>query len=776
MRRGELAEHIRAFSREPTAALLLIGLLALGVRLVYVSQIRSSPLFEVPVVDAGTYVSAARQLASGAWLGPSEPFWQPPLYAYFLAAVFALAGGEQLLVPRLVQALLGTGICLLTYGVGRAVFTPRVALAAALGAALYGPLIYFGGELLPVISAVFVDLLVLWLLLRRPGCPGPGRALACGLLLGLAALCVGNVLLFVPLLGAWAWFRCRESGHTRSAAARPALLAALGSVLVLAPVTVRNRVVGGDTVLLSHNTGINFFIGNNADYDRTVAVRPGRDWLELVDRPKREAGLERPSERSLWFLARAGDYILEHPLDWSLLTVRKIYQFLAGQERPRNLDPYLAREDSSVLHVLLWEWGVAFPFGLLAPAALIGLFLHVRAAWHRPESRAVAICTAMYSLSVVAFFVTARYRLPVVPLLLLYAAFGVVEVVVRAGLWRTVIPVFLALGVALNAGVGSSPHTPSAQHHFWLGYAYERQGQGTLAAREYREVLRQEPDHGAALLALAGLRVGAQEYSESIRLYRQFIVRYPEEADTGLRLLADTFLRAERHSEAAHAYAHLALAHPEEAAIEGRLGYARLMAGDPAGAEAAWLRTLVLRPDSTAVRLQLARLYETLEQPEQAIRQLRTAVRDEPQQTDYLLQLARLLVAQAERGRPSVWLDPEPSVTEAEGLLRQAQALDPELTKAFWDLGLLLSRLHRFEEATTRFERVLELDPDRYEAHECLGNLYLRLGREAEAASHLESYGRMRRFHEVDRIARESLQEQVESVLQRMGAGPRPPQ
>ena len=48
----------------------------------------------------------ARRIASGE-LARGRPFYQAPLYAYFLAVLHALSGGD-LLLPRLVNAALGT--------------------------------------------------------------------------------------------------------------------------------------------------------------------------------------------------------------------------------------------------------------------------------------------------------------------------------------------------------------------------------------------------------------------------------------------------------------------------------------------------------------------------------------------------------------------------------------------------------------------------------------------------------------------------------------------
>ena len=84
----------------------------------------------------------------------------------------------------------------------------------------------------------------------------------------MTALTVASVLLFVPVALLWA----------RRQARAPVGALILGFALVIAPVTLRNRVVGGEWVPISYNAGINFYLGNNPDYDRTTNIRPGRDW------------------------------------------------------------------------------------------------------------------------------------------------------------------------------------------------------------------------------------------------------------------------------------------------------------------------------------------------------------------------------------------------------------------------------------------------------------------------------------------------------------------
>ena len=109
----------------------LLGFIAFGLRCLYVYQSEASPFFDFPQVDAKTYTQAATRMAvDGHWLGDPTPFWQPPLYPYFLGLVFTLFGPDYY-IARLVQAVLGSVNCVLIYFLGRRIFSSAVGFAAA---------------------------------------------------------------------------------------------------------------------------------------------------------------------------------------------------------------------------------------------------------------------------------------------------------------------------------------------------------------------------------------------------------------------------------------------------------------------------------------------------------------------------------------------------------------------------------------------------------------------------------------------------------------------
>ena len=464
-----------------------------------------------------------RQLAEGQWLGGPRPFWQPPLYSYFLGGLFALFG-ENYHVPRLVQAASGTVVCFLVYALGRRAFQPAVGWLAASAAAVYGPFLYFEGELLAASLAVFFNALALLALLRAAAGRSGGRWFIAGLVLGAGTLTVASLLLFFPVAILWAR-RQAQPLHFRAMAAL-----ILGLLLTIAPVTLRNLLVGGEWVLISHNAGINFYIGNNPDYDLTTSIRPGRDWQELTGMPEREAGVTGRGAASRHFFGRSLDYLIAEPLGYLGLQLRKLYLFWRGDEIPRNLDPYFARHQSWLLQGLLWIRGMAFPFGLVSPLALMGMLFYLRnPASRSPAGNLILLFVATYTLAVVLFFVTSRYRLPVTPALLLFAGFAVMHLRLlrgRALVRRLVLLGLLTLG--LNAGTPAAAGEGNAQEHVYLGQAYVGKGMLANALRQYRLALEMEPTHEIALEDLGTVYARRGESRRAITTWEYLLEQYPD--------------------------------------------------------------------------------------------------------------------------------------------------------------------------------------------------------------------------------------------------------
>ena len=510
----------------------LVFVLALALRVAYILEADASPLFAHPAVDAKTYTHHAQRLAAGNWLGVGEgPFWQPPLYPYFLGGVKVLFVESFFYAVRFVQALLGALVCAMSWWIGRSLFNPAVGLLAGIGAALCGPLIFFDGELLPASLAAFVDLLALVMLLRVWRRPSRWGFLGAGVAFGVGALAVPTVLTFalvVPIVLLW------------RVPARQGLVWAgafsLGVVLAIAPVAWRNWAIGGDGVGISYNAGINLYIGNNPDYAHTTAIRPGWEWDELVAQPARE-GIERPSAKSAYFAARAWDYIRGDPAGWLGLMGRKLRAFWHGDEPGRNQPIYFWRTYSRVLSATLWKAGIAFPFGLVAPLALWGMLLSLR----RIGSTWPLLYALSYCLGVVAFFVAARYRVPVLPVLLVFAAYGLWSLWdwARAGHWRSLglgLAVCMAFALAANSHLAPMDMDGDAAIHYNLGNAYAAAGDKERAQAAFVRSVAEDPEYWQAWLNLGGVKGARGDLPGAGEIFARLTREIPEQAEPWLNL------------------------------------------------------------------------------------------------------------------------------------------------------------------------------------------------------------------------------------------------
>jgi 4-amino-4-deoxy-L-arabinose transferase-like glycosyltransferase len=528
-----------------------------------VLALRSSPYFSRPVLDAETYFRAASALAAGD--GWAEPvYWQPPGYPYFLAAVLWL-GGPGFLAPRLVQAILGALTAALTCAIGTRAFGRRVGLAAGLIVAAYGLLIHYDGELLSPSLAICLQMATLYAAVRAPGEPDGRGWLAAGLLGGLTTVTNAAFLLVLPVLGL--------------AARRRAGWLLLGAAVAVAPVTLRNWTRGGELVLVSSNAGVNLYLGNNPRYDATVAMRPGRDWQALLLAPRLQR-VSGAAPASRFFADRVVAYAVRDPGGFIVLQARKLRLLAGGDEIPRNQEIYPARVWSPILRLLLWKVpGLAFPFGLLLPLATVGLGVAAR------RAPMLAAATGVLALGVLAFFVTARYRAPLVPLLALFAAAGARWALVDAGPRGRVVAVAAGAAVYLVANLGQGPMprqmNPDAEHG--LAHWLERDGRRSEALDIYRRLAREAPEsfdawYGVAQLAtVLGHR---DEAAAALARIRDLAPSYPDTA----ALLARTALEARCGSEASR-FASRALAlDPDSDVARGLLQRAEaLRAVHPAG-------------------------------------------------------------------------------------------------------------------------------------------------------------------------------------------------
>src|SRR5439155_21192023 len=143
-------------------AALVIFVIAFTLRIFHIWQMRSLPFFAVLMGDARGYDEWAQRIAGGDWIG-HDVFYQAPLYPYFLASIYKVAGRSMILV-RIVQAVIDSCSCVLAAGAARRLFSARAGVLAGLMLAIYASAIFFDGLLQKAVLDVFFVCLPLWLI------------------------------------------------------------------------------------------------------------------------------------------------------------------------------------------------------------------------------------------------------------------------------------------------------------------------------------------------------------------------------------------------------------------------------------------------------------------------------------------------------------------------------------------------------------------------------------------------------------------------------------
>lgn len=369
--------------------------------------------------DERSYVQLATNILQGHGFadGPGRPTsLRPPLYPALVAAIWSVAGSDNLQAVRFADILLALLTTALVYQLGRRAFTPAVGRYAAAIFWLYPSLIFF--NFLILTETLFTLLLVAFVLLsvmlvQRPRA---WTAVACGLALGLAALTRSVLwplpLLLCPLL---IWL---IRAPVKARLALP-LLVLGGYALVITPWAVRNTKLQGVVEVVDTMGGLNLRMGN---YEYTpddrmwdaVSLTGDKSWVHGLDVP----GVPTEGQKDKWAQRKALEYMRAHPevtLRRSLIKFADFWglerEFAAGVSQGLFAPPFWLAAIASVL--------VVAAYITVTVLAAFGIWLTP------PDSRVhllmlLPIVAIMGAHTIV--FGHSRYHIPIVPILAVYAA------------------------------------------------------------------------------------------------------------------------------------------------------------------------------------------------------------------------------------------------------------------------------------------------------------------------------------------------------------------
>jgi Flp pilus assembly protein TadD len=342
--------------------------------------------------------------------------------------------------------------------------------------------------------------------------------------------------------------------------------------MAVAGATIRNYAASGDFVLISSNAGINLFIGNNPEANGRVATDiPGLgpfgtcyDYPALVRSLEHKLGRKlTDSEVSSYFAGEAWKFIRAHPARAISLTIDKAIMFWSPREISHNKMIDCERADSPVLSA------IPVDFALVLGLFVLGLVRFVHRWRARSERDSVAISAedsrgwemlvlvllliVTFFLSLLPFFMAARYRVPIVPFLIVVGAYGLEGVMAATqakGGWRVGIAAFVWLAACVFLGRAPEPHPYDwAKWHSDRGATSFLGGRLDQSIREYRRALELNPGLADVHYNLAIVLQRQGRMGEAVAEARRFVESKPDDT-SGYRLLAELLIQMGRYEEA----------------------------------------------------------------------------------------------------------------------------------------------------------------------------------------------------------------------------------
>jgi 4-amino-4-deoxy-L-arabinose transferase-like glycosyltransferase len=395
-------------------AIVIVTIATLRLIVFYLTT--ADPYLQFRVGDELHYHEWALRILGGQWARGTS-FFTTPLYAYFLALTYWLAG-DGILTIRLLNVLMGIGAVILTYLTARC-FLDHYASSIAVG--LFGlctSVIFYEWFPEKTSLVLFLTALSFYWIAQAICKRRLTYWLLAGFIVGVASL--GHMLLFVILPATWIHIAF-DFGKSKTAALAAILIFTGGVLLGVSPATVHNWLQDGDFVLVASNGGQNFYVGNHTGNFTGEYISPPFSVANIDNEEsnfkheaeRRNRRTMKPSEVSRFWFQQGWQEIKQEP-GLALERFWNRLRWAAGAEEPsdtRTFELYQTRY--RILGFPFWG------FGLVACLGLVGLVFCL-------SNRAYLVLTGtvlFFVLGISVFFVYGRYRLPLlIPLSILAAA------------------------------------------------------------------------------------------------------------------------------------------------------------------------------------------------------------------------------------------------------------------------------------------------------------------------------------------------------------------
>ena len=395
---------ISSHDRRWLAALLLAGLV---LRAAYCWKFPQwGPNHSIP--DLNWYETIAESIYHrGVIADPAGNFTaaREPGYPILLAGVYLFTGPSY----RAGQALncaFGLLTIIQVFLIGREIFGRRTAWIAAVVATFYPQFLYYTATLERETFQTFLLTLTVWLALRAARAPSWKAWVPPGIIAAFCALTNSALLPAGLMLALAIWFLGKRIGREHLKGA----FVYLGTMLLVCSIwTLRNERVFHRFILGINGGGAHMYIGIIVPND--AAGTAAEEKFVVNDSVVQEAMKFPETERDRVFYRGSLRFIREQPLRYVGVALRSLAKLW-------RLYPY-AR--AYAFHYELIKWVGLLSDGWIIPLGFLGMFLAGR---RFPETDLFLCVIFSVSFTYMLFWSIIRYRLPMMPFMILFSAYA----------------------------------------------------------------------------------------------------------------------------------------------------------------------------------------------------------------------------------------------------------------------------------------------------------------------------------------------------------------
>ncbi len=490
--------------------------------------------------DAAEYYDMAEALSRGQ--SHASFAYRPLLYPLFLGLINLIFGVGMFWI-RVIQIIIGSFVCVLVMKFGERLFGRSAGIIAGVMASMSGLMFFYDLEFSPTGLVLLLNLLFLWEL--NESINGEGSPLHAGLYFGLGLLTWPIAFPFLPI-AVWWLYRYQSATpyipsikvkiipfrwQKRLKRMRMPVNFLLGAIPPILLSLILHTAAGWGSVLLSGHGGVNFYIGNNRNADGVTANLPGVgvgwNWEIAHDIAQNATG-ERLNVAQVdrYYWNEGIREIFEDPVHWLNLMKRKLLLFWNKVEISNNQDFYYHANRFSIFRWLMW-------LGL--PIVLVPAFIGLTVGWQQRGVRLLGAFLIIYYIGVVLFFVNARFRHPITPLLFILAGGGVMDLI-QSIRYRSrltykrwiIIGTAGTIGLLLPFAVNSGVSTTSFDYGlFTEGNALETLGRLREAENHYRQAVEVNPSAPYINFKLAELVRQRGDNAQAVDIYKRELIIQP---------------------------------------------------------------------------------------------------------------------------------------------------------------------------------------------------------------------------------------------------------